>query len=524
MAPGRLLPPRRPGHAVSVAQRHLPKVRARRRRGKPVILICTPEITELPEGMGNAANYIRAKGGGLGDISAALIQYLYKEERFELHVALPQYDTKIRDWAAISDHEIDLLGPLLVRKGVHLINDSAFSHLSDVYGDSATHPRVRRAEALQRYIINQLLDELRPDVVHCNDWMTGLIPAAARAKDLKSVVTLHNVFTEKDTPERVDQRGIDVRRFFQHLYFESFPEDTLANWKQNRIDFLATGIYAADFVNTVSPSFLEEVVAGDHEAVIPEPIRRAIREKHNAGVASGILNAPGDTVDPRYSRFIQRYGFDDVVEGKAANKRTFQQRIGLLPEPDAPLLLWPSRLYEQKGPELLAAIAKRLGRELGAQIAIVANGAPEVEDQYGSLAAMSNGKISMRRFAEDLSELGKAAADFVLMPSLYEPCGLPQMECPRFGTLPIVRLTGGLKDTVQELDLAAGTGNGFVFAEHAPAPFEDAVRRAVAFHRLPIDERRPVLQRVMKESFERYSLANTAQHYIRVYESLIAEE
>src|SRR3954462_2327261 len=130
------------------------RLRAPKRRGKPRILICTPEITELPEGMGNAAHYIRAKGGGLGDISASLIHYLHSDSRFELHVVLPKYDSKIQDLAAISERELDLLGPLLHRRGVHLVVDSAFSHLPDVYADADGHPRIRRAEALQRYIIN----------------------------------------------------------------------------------------------------------------------------------------------------------------------------------------------------------------------------------------------------------------------------------------------------------------------------------------------------------------------------------
>src|SRR5688572_18868714 len=152
----------------------------KRRRQNARVLICTPEITDLPEGMGNAANYIRAKGGGLGDISAALINYLFQDDRFELHVAMPKYDRKIRGFSRASQREVDMLIPRLQRKGVHLVTDSTFAELTDIYADSVVHPRIRRAEALQRHVINQLLDELRPDVVHCNDWMTGLIPAAAK--------------------------------------------------------------------------------------------------------------------------------------------------------------------------------------------------------------------------------------------------------------------------------------------------------------------------------------------------------
>lgn len=492
-----------------------------RRRKRPRVLICTPEITELPEGMGNAAHTVRAKGGGLGDISAGLIRYLHDDERFELHVVLPKYDIKFRDYANITNRELDLLVPLLHRKGVHLVTDSAFSHLAGVYDESKQHPRIRRAEAFQRYIINQLLDELRPDVVHCNDWMTGLVPAAAREKGIRSIFTLHNVFTEHETPANIDRSGIDVRRFFHNLYYERWPDPRVDNWEDNRVDFTASGIHGADVVNTVSPSFLDELVRGEFEDIVPPSVRHAIREKHAQGKALGIINAPSDTVDPRLSKHIVPYDEEDVLEKKAINKQAFQERMGLRPDAAAPLFFWPSRLYSQKGPELLYTIARRFTEQHGAQIAIVGTGEPEVERRFQRLALSSNGRISQRYFREDISELGKAGSDFVLMPSLYEPCGLPQMECPRYGTLPVARLTGGLKDTVSPLDVQAGTGIGFVFSEFSAAALEGAMQQAVAFHRLPVEVRGPVLKRVMRHSFEHFSLENTAKEYIRVYESFM---
>ena len=492
-----------------------------RRRKRPRVLICTPEITELPEGMGNAAHTIRAKGGGLGDISAGLIRYLHEDERFELHVVLPKYDAKFRDFANVTAKELDLLVPLLQRKGVHLVSDSAFSNLHAVYEDSAAHPRVRRAEAFQRYIINQLLDELRPDIVHCNDWMTGLVPAAAREKGIKSIFTLHNVFTEYDTPAAVDRMGIDVRRFMAHLFMADYPDAWRDNWNTNRIDFTASGIHAADIVNTVSPTFLYELVRGEFESIVPPSVRSAIRTKDDNGRALGILNAPSDTVDPRLSKHIAAYDETDVMEKKAENKAAFQERMGLRQEAQAPLFLWPSRIYDQKGPELLFAIAKRLVDQHGAQIALVANGEPDMERKFQKLALQSNGRISQRYFREDLSELGKAGSDFVLMPSLYEPCGLPQMEGPRYGTLPVARLTGGLQDTVIPLDIEHDTGLGFTFEEFKPEALEAAMLRAIEFHRLPYDKRKHTLERVMRESFDRFSLANTAKQYIRVYESFL---
>jgi starch synthase len=495
-----------------------------RRRSRPRILICTPEITELPEGMGNLAQFIRAKGGGLGDISAGLIQYLHQDPRFELHVVLPRYDAQIRDVASITYREIDLLGRLLGRRGIHLVTDSAFSSLDDIYGESDTHPRLRRAVAFQRYIINDLLLRLDPDIVHCNDWMTGLVPAAARALGIKSVFTLHNVFSEYETPAEIDRGGIDLRRFQEHVFFRGWPEPTAENWRTNSVDFTATGVHACDVVNTVSPTFLEEVVAGEFADIVPPSIRDTVRAKYERGTALGILNAPGDGIDPRICPHVTPYDVDDVMIGKAANKARFQREMGLAEAPDRPLFLWPSRLYAQKSPELLVEVAADFVARRGAQIALVANGDPTVVTQFRRIAnTVGAGSIAHRPFREDLSLLGMAAADFVLMPSLYEPCGLPQMIGPRFGTLPVVRATGGLKDTVQPMSEDYACGNGFVFEEHSSRALLRALDEGACFYLAPTETRRGALMRVMTDSHEQHTLAHTAREYIRVYETLLDE-
>jgi starch synthase len=494
---------------------------AKRARGRRRILICTPEITELPEGFGNAANYIRAKGGGLGDVSAGLVRHLQRDGRFQLHVALPKYDAKIRDFAKIGFRELDVLAPRLDRRGIHLISDSAFSNIDDVYAETSARSRVHRAMAYQRHVINYLLDKIRPDLVHCNDWMTGLIPAAAREKGIRSLFTLHNVFTERETPEKVDYGGIDIRRFSRHVYFESYPTDDDWNWTRNPIDFLATGIHAADVVNTVSKTFLQEILEGEFAEIVPASVRHTVRAKASEDCALGIMNSPRDFVDPRVGRHIIPYDVEDVAEKKPANKEIFQQRMGLHPQPEAPLFLWPSRLYSQKGPELLFEIAKSCVDQKKMQIAVVANGDPRLERTLRSLTEARRGWIAHRPFNEDLSELGRAGSDFLLMPSRYEPCGLPQMECPRFGTLPVARLTGGIKDTVSELDTEGGTGNGFTFLEFSPEALEKTIDRALAFYQLPESVRIRHLQRVMHESFKCFNLANTAAEYVGVYERLM---
>jgi len=472
--------------------------------------------------MGNAANFVRAKGGGLGDISAGLIDHLYRADRYDLHLAMPNYRAKFRSGAHLTSSELDKRTRTLGRRGIHLVNDSAFSYLEDIYADSTAHPRIRRAEAFQRYVINHLLGTLRPAIVHCNDWMTGLIPAAARAKGIHSVFTIHNVFTELETAKNIDRSGIDVRSMLGHLYFEYWPTDPVDTWEKNRVDFTASGIHAASLVNAVSPTFLEELVRGDFPEVVVPSIRSALRAKHAAGRAIGILNAPGDGIDPRRARHILRFGPENVVPRKAENKAILQHRVGLDIRPEAPLFFWPSRLYTQKAPELLLAVASSFVIRHDAQFLVVANGDLEIERRLRMLALRHRGAVVHRPFDEELSEVAKAGADFVLVPSWYEPCGLPQMEGPRFGTLPIVRATGGLKDTVPPLDVENGTGIGFVFDELSADALSVAMRSAVGFRACNETVRAEILGRIMLEAAQRFSLARTAEHYMDVYDRLIA--
>jgi glycogen synthase len=354
--------------------------------------------------------------------------------------------------------------------------------------------------------------------------MTGLVPPAAAEKGIKSLFTLHNVFTEKETPLNIDRSGIDVRRFMKRLYFEQFPDESAGNWAFNRVDFAASGIHAADIVNTVSETFLEEIVNGEFRGIIPPSISHTVAEKYRANQALGILNAPNDSVDPRVSSYITPFDIEDVMEKKSINKSTFQERMGLDLDPDAPLFLWPSRLYPQKGPTLLQKIIKGCIENYGMQLGLVANGDQSVEQFFQALSKNYDGKVAHKSFSEDLSKLGKSAADFVLMPSMYEPCGLPQMECPRFGTLPVARLTGGIKDTVWELDPTKEVGNGFVFNAFTAEALEGAVKRAISFYRQPVEVKRKNIQRVMRESFQTFTLEHTANKYIQVYETLMAGE
>jgi len=508
------------------------KFHLRRKARRPRILLVTPEITELPPGFGNLANLIRAKGGGLADISAALVAEMIRFG-LDIHIALPRYERQMLENASISQRELDHLMSLFHNtEPIHLVQDSAFANLQHVYEHTPWNTALHRAEAFQRTVINQVLSEAMPEhgkmLVHCNDWMTGLIPAAAKVRGLPSLFTVHNIYTDKDTLRNIEACGIDVSRFWHELYLEQHPDFVPNPWETVGVDFLLSGIKAASHVNTVSPSFLQEIVNGYFPDVISLALRREIRAKYDVGAASGILNAPRSDVDPRVARgLVRNYDDKTVMEGKRDNKLAFQRRMGLTENPDAALFFWPHRIYSQKGPGLLAEIALPIVHHYWdecLEIAIVGNGDPYWEDAFGAISCGSGGRIAYQHFDPDLSELGKAAADFIVMPSLYEPCGLPQMEGMRYGTLPVVRATGGLKDTVQPLSEDGTSGNGFVFNDFVPDALWWGMSEAMRFHLRPREWKEMVIRRVMRESRERFNLENTTREYIRIYEELLGEK
>ena len=498
--------------------------RKRNSQRSPRILVVTPEITYLPDGMGNMANSMTAKAGGLADVSSALVSSLLSLGA-DVHVALPHYRQMFHvDVGRLISDELRIYQTKLPDDRVHLAEDRAFYYRDTVYDDHSSE-NLRIALAFQREVINNIIPLVNPDLIHCNDWMTGLVPAAARRLNIPCLFTLHNIYTVKATLAEIEDRGIDAAQFWPYLYYAWPP----GNYEETRatipVDLLASGIFSSHFINTVSPTFLSEIVDG-HHAFIPEHIRYEVAMKRNTGCAEGILNAPESAYNPTTDRALTYpYGPTTCVEGKRRNKREFQKRTGLRPDPDAPLFFWPSRLDPvQKGCQLLTEILFDLTSTYAndnIQFAIVANGA--FQRHFHEIVRYHDlfGRVAVCNFDEALSHLGFAAADFMLMPSRFEPCGLPQMISTIYGALPIVRATGGLRDTVQHIDTSEETGNGFVFETYDSAGLWWAIKEAIHFHRLPPHIRAKHVARIMEQSAESFSHAVTAKHYFKIYERML---
>jgi starch synthase/alpha-amylase len=493
-------------------------------RTNPRVLVITPEVTYLPDRMGSLASFFTAKAGGLADVSAALVSALF-ELGADVHVALPDYRAIFSDrLVPFLKEEINSIQRKMPDDRVHLAEDRAFFYINRVYSQYGDE-NIKLALAFQREVINNIIPRVQPDLIHCNDWMTGLIPAVARRLRIPCLFTIHNVHTVKSTLAFIEDRGIDAASFWQHFYYVHYAPSYEAARDSNPVDFLASGIFAAHFVNTVSPTFLLETVDGQHHFVEPQ-IRRELANKYYAGCAFGILNAPDPAFNPKTDSDLKKnYGPKDHADAKRENKRFLQRNLGLIENVKAPLFFWPSRLDPvQKGCQLLADIFYRVIStwwDLSLQIVFVADG--EYQQAFQNIVNHHHfqKRVAICDFSEQMEHLAYAASDFILMPSRFEPCGLPQMIAPIYGSLPVAHDTGGIHDTLQHLDVSAGTGNGFLFRVFDADGLFWAIEQAMDFYGQPDAVREKQIRRIMAQSAATFTHEQTAKQYMKLYEKML---
>jgi starch synthase/alpha-amylase len=438
--------------------------------------------------MGNLSQCLTAKAGGLADVSAGLTSALF-EAGADVHVAQPDYRAIFHDrLAPFLEKEQRTIRRIMPDDHVHLAEDSAFYYINRVYTGYGEGDK-KLSIAFQREVINHVVPHVEPDLIHCNDWMTGLIPAMARRMGLPSLFTIHNIHTVETTLSHIEDRGIDAAYFWKHLFYTEMPIEYEEIKERLPVDFLVSGVFAAHYINTVSPTFLIEIIEGRHEFV-PDALRRELRNKWEAGCAAGILNSPDPVFNPETDpHLFKKYGTTGIAEGKAKNKRELQELLGLIQDEDTPLFFWPSRLDPyQKGCQLLAEILYDVVSrywEQHLQIVFVANG--EYQGVFREIVRMHDfhQRVAVCDFSERLEHLGYAASDFILMPSRFEPCGLPQMIAPIYGSLPVAHDTGGIHDTIAHLNTEKNTGNGILFETYDSNGLLWAIDQAMNFYSLP---------------------------------------
>lgn len=494
------------------------------KRKKPRVLIVTPEVTYLPDRMGNLANFLTAKAGGLADVSAALISALFNQGA-DVHVALPDYRAIFKSrLAPFLEKERRRLRRVMPTDRVHLAEDRAFFYLNRVYS-SYSIQNIQIALAFQREVLNNIVPRVQPDLIHCNDWMTGLVPAMARELGIPCLFTIHNIHTVKTTLAHIEDRGIDAAYFWQHLYYTDYADEYEKARDDIPVDFLVSGVFAAHFVNTVSQHFLDEIVNGRHDFV-EYHLRSELSNKKKAGCATGIINAPDPGFHPGDDEFLPHtYGPKNHDQAKPLNKLKLQQMMGLTENPQAPVFFWPSRLDPvQKGCQLLADIFYRMISEyweLDLQVIFVANG--EYQWVFRNIVNhhQFHKRVAICDFDERLEHIAYGAADFVLMPSLFEPCGLPQMIGQIYGALPVAHDTGGLHDTIVHLDAANDRGSGFLFETYDAGGLKWAVDEAMKFHQMPESIKTRNISRIILNALETFNHTVNARQYIELYERML---
>lgn len=354
-----------------------------------------------------------------------------------------------------------------------------------------------------------------PDVLHVNDWQTGLAPVYLREvyrplredyRRMATLLTIHNIayqglFWHWDLP----LTGLDWRLFNEHqLEFHG------------HLCFLKAGIVFADLLNTVSPTYAREIQTPYYgcglQGVLSE--RRQDLFGINNGVDYRVWSPEHDPHLPAH------YSADVLTPGKPQCKAHLQQRQGLALEPHAPLMGVVARLVEQKGVDLIIRAAPELLSQ-GAQLAVLGDGDPSYQRQLEELQRRFPGRVALTfGFDEALAHLIEAGADLFLMPSLYEPAGLNQLYSMKYGTPPVVRATGGLADTVVDTTpatLGDGTATGFSFQPYTPDALRQTVQRALTLYREQPDVWRQVVQTAMRQD---WSWDRSAGEYEKLYERL----
>ena len=486
----------------------------------PRILFVTPEISYVSKRLSVDAERLRAKAGGLADVSALLVHGLSSTHQ-DIHLAIPHYRNLFQDEA--SRMHPGKRSRISVGNRIHLAEDCKFYCRGGVYQASADD-LLKSALAFTRDLVNHIIPRVQPDIIHCNDWMTGLIPAEAKKLGIPTLFTIHNIHTQKATLADLEDAGVSGGDFWDELYFENYPESFDESFWTNPIDLLASGIMASDHVNVVSPTFLNEIITGQHSK-IPGNISHLLYEKHAAGWASGIVNAPDRSFDPQVDKYIPvEYGPRRHHTAKPELKRDLQQRMMLKVDSKAPILFWPSRLDPiQKGCSLLADILYQITNDyshLGLQVVMIADGPYQQNFQSIVNEHGLSDRVAIHPFSETLSHIGYGGSDFVFMPSSFEPCGLPQMIGARYGALPIAHATGGLIDTVKHINVEENSGNGFLFEHFSAEGLRWAVDQAMEFYQLPDEVRNPQIARVMVESKEDFSDKRVVADYMELYQKL----
>ena len=462
------------------------------------------------------------KTGGLADVVGALAPVLAKAGH-DVCVFLPMYTAIDGQWQTEMQYQLHFDVQMGWRRqycGIHLLEKDGVKYYfvdnkyyfgrSYIYGLGGDE--YERFAFFSRAILNALpLIDFKPEIIHCHDWQSGMIPALLRIQydylpfytGISTVFTIHNLQ-------------------YQGIFGIQEVQDVLGIgdglWTSDKLEyfgcanFLKAGLVYSDIITTVSPSYAEEITT----AYYGERLDGLIRAKKDS--LFGVLNGIDiDEYNPETDPLIYKNYSIEKMKGKAENKAQLQRDLGLEVNPDIPLIAMVGRLTNQKGLDLVDHVLSDLMSE-NIQLAILGMGDARYTNLFSWAEQNYRGKLAAR-FAMDHALAHKiyAAADFFLMPSLFEPCGLSQMISLRYGTIPIVRETGGLRDTVLSYNRITGEGNGFTFFNYNAHDMLNVIKRALHYYHNEPEIVASLRKRGMQGD---YSWTHSAQDYIKLYERI----
>lgn len=467
-----------------------------------------------------------AKSGGLGDVMEALPAALQRIAGNEVSLFLPYYN-KIKSNSAYTVEKVaqfrvslgwrqqpaNLMRLTNRADGVKVYfidNDYYFGSRSGaIYGDIDDGERFA-------FFSRACLDAMVamayvPDVIQCNDWQTGLIPVYVKSvyrsklPETRVMYTIHNI----------EYQGWAHGDFFDDVLGLPWDYRTVLDMN-NSVNMMKGGIECCDMVTTVSETYARELMYPYYAHGLDSVLASAAWKL--TGITNGIdVGVFNPETDPA---ICAHYNADTFIQGKAACKAALQKEVGLPVKPDAPLMVMVTRLAGHKGLDLLCYIARRLMWEHNGQLLILGTGEAQYETFFRELAEQFPEQVAAKiTFNLPLSARIYAGGDLYLMPSKSEPCGLSQMNAMRYGTVPVVHSTGGLKDTVPPCDENGKGGLGFTFQSYNADDFYAAIVRALNLYNNNRDGFQALQRREMCQDF---SWNVPAGRYMELFNSMLS--
>jgi starch synthase len=457
--------------------------------------------------------------GGLGDVSAALPQALSKQKQ-DVRVIMPLYDAikdTYRQTMQFVGSKVVTLGWRQQYAGVYsciydgvtfyFIDNEYYFRRFGVYGH---YDDAERFSFFSKAVLEILpLIDFYPEVIHCNDWQTSLVPVMLDAfyrktpeyADIKTIVTIHNI----------EFQGSVDKVCIADVFGIPDSHKNIVEYGNNA-NMLKAGIEAANAVTTVSKTYAEEILNPYYAYGLENILSKRSYKIH--GIVNGI-----DTIlyNPlRDKALFSNFSAKTVSTKKAPNKKGLQEMVSL-PVIDKPVIGMVTRLTNQKGLDLIMEVLEEI-LYMDLQMVILGTGDWKYEVALQEMAKRYANKLAVViNFSQDIASKIYAGSDMFLMPSKFEPCGLSQIIAMRYGSVPIVRETGGLKDTVPAFDSTDGTGRGFTFKTYNAYDMLDAIRRAVVTYNNKEDWTKVVANAMSGD----YSWKVSAKEYIDLYKSII---